>query len=288
MPSDSPPTGQQWQAMPPRPPRFGGARIFAIVFLSVAVGIGVVLLLANDRQNLKALVRWAGVDLSWGTVKEPHRPPEPLRGQPDVIRPMMLPERVMSEPDMKAAGAFIREMRDLGPAFCAAFDAAGISNQGWRKSQFGGSTFECLSEDLIKPLGEEAPSASFFFIAKGQPDGEINSIRMKLVAPDTDAGRASHDKLISAVTALIHQTGWNDLAPLLHSVRSLTDYTSVRFGMSYKFNREFTAADRYNLIILPSDRDPAVRRSRDYFDQANWMRVPPLTDELLRLTRRTT
>ncbi|MCL6705576.1 DUF6030 family protein [Pseudomonas sp. R2.Fl] len=258
------------------------------MFLSVAVGIGAVLLLANDRQNLKALGRWAGVDLSWGTVQEPHRPPEPLKGQPETIQPTMLPDRVMHEPDMEAVGAFVREMRDLGPAFCAAFDAAGINNEGWRESPFGGSTFECLSEDLIKPLGEEGPSASFFFIAKGRPDGEINSIRMKLVAPDTEAGRASHDKLVSAITTLMHQTGWSDLAPLLDSARSLADYTSVRFGMSYKFNKEFTASDRYNLIILPMDRDPAVVRSRDYFDQAKWMPVPPLTDDMLRLTRRST
>lgn len=287
MPSDSPQSGQKWQATPPRRPRFGGGLIFAAVFFSVACGIGAALLFANDRQNLKALIRWAGIDQKWGKVQEPHRPPQPLKGQPETIRPTMLPDRVISAPDMRSAGAFVREMRNLGPAFCAAFDAAGISNQGWQESQFGGKTFECLSEDVIKPLGD-GPGASFFFIAKGQPDGEINSIRMKLVAPDTDAGRASYDKLISAVTTLIHQTGWNDLAPLLHSIRSLADYTSVRFGMSYKFNREFTASDRYNLIILPSDRDPAVRRSRDYFDQANWMRVPPLTDDLMRLTRRTT
>lgn len=287
MPSDSPQSGQKWQATPPRRPRFGGGLIFAAVFLSVACGIGAILLLANDRQNLKAIIRWAGIEQRWGTAQKPHTPPEPLKGQPEAIRPTMLPERVMSEPDMRSAGAFVREMRNLGPAFCAAFDAAGISNRGWEKSQFGGSTFECLSEDLIKPLGE-GPGASFFFIAKGQADGEIDSIRMKLVAPDTEAGRASHDKLVSAITTLIHQTGWSDLAPLLNSVRSLTDYASVRFGMSYKFNREFTASDRYNLIILQADRDPAVSRSRNYFDQERWMRVPPLTDYLLSLTRQTT
>ncbi|MBO3758430.1 DUF6030 family protein [Ciceribacter sp. L1K22] len=287
MPSDSPQPGQKWQDQPPRPPRFGGGGVFVVVFLSIAACIGLVVLLANERQNLKAMTRWLGVDHYLAALHEAPRPPQPLKSQRNLSPTVILPDHFIREPDIGVVGVFVREMRDLGPAFCAAFDSSGINNEGWKASQVDRSTFECLSEDLVRPIGGDEPTASFFFIAKGQPDGEINSIRMKLIAPDTDAGRASHDKLVNAVSTLIHETGWSDLAQLLDSTRKLSDYTTIRFGMSYKFTKEFTGEDRYNLIILPINKDPLVKRAREYFDRSNWLPVPSLSGQMMRLPRAT-
>jgi len=258
----------------PAPPRRSAMLLFAVLLVAFALAIIATLLLANDRRNLRALLDH--YDLHWLLAETPRQPAgtRALRGRRLAAVPISIPARFFAAPEDTALGTFVREVRASGFELCAAFKAAGVDNQGWQHSQFDRKTFECLSETVLPAKEEGAQNASFFFIAKGTPEGEVGSIRMKLVAPETADGETVHRLLVRALEQLIEQARWLDLAPAIANAEALTEFTAVRFGLSFRFTPEFTAARSYNLIILPTSRDPAVKRSRGYFDTAQWLKLP--------------
>ena len=258
----------------PAPPRKSAMLLFAVLLVAFALAIIATLLLANDRRNLRALLDH--YDLHWLLAETPRQPAgtRALRGRRLAAVPISIPARFFAAPEDTALGTFVREVRASGFELCAAFKAAGVDNQGWQQSQFDRKTFECLSETVLPAKEEGAQNASFFFIAKGTPEGEVGSIRMKLVAPETEDGETVHRLLVKALEQLIEQARWLDLAPAIANAEALTEFTAVRFGLSFRFTQEFSAARSYNLIILPTSRDPAVKRSRAYFDTAQWLTLP--------------
>lgn len=258
----------------PAPPRRSAMLLFAALLVAFALAIIATLLLANDRRNLRALLDH--YDLHWLLVETPRQPAgtRALRGRRLAAVPISIPARFFAAPEDTALGTFVREVRASGFELCAAFKAAGVDNQGWQHSQFDRKTFECLSETVLPAKEDGAQNASFFFIAKGTPEGEVGSIRMKLVAPETEDGETVHRLLVKALEQLIEQARWLDLAPAIANAEALTEFTAVRFGLSFRFTQEFSAARSYNLIILPTSRDPVVKRSRAYFDTAQWLALP--------------
>ncbi|MBV2183679.1 MAG: hypothetical protein KUL88_03940 [Rhizobium sp.] len=254
--------------------------LFVALLVAFALAIVATLLLANDRRNLRALID--RYDLDW-LLKTPSDQPngtKALRGRRLSPVPVAIPACFFAGPETAALGAFVREVRASGAELCAAFKAAGIDNGGWQPSQFDSRIYECLSETLPPAAQEGERSAPFFFIAKGTPEGEVGSIRMKLVSPETEDGETVHRLLVRALEQLIEQARWLDLAPAIASAEALEGYTAVRFGISFRFTHEFTALRSYNLIVLPTSKDPAVKRSRAYFDTPQWLRLPPAITRL--------
>jgi hypothetical protein len=264
----------------PAPPRKSAMLLFAVLLVAFALAIAATLLLANDRRNLRILLD--RYDLNWllePATGEP-RGTRALRGRRLAPVPISIPARYFTGPESAAIGAFVREVRASGGELCAAFKAAGVDNSGWQPSQFDSKTYECLSETLLPATEEGGQNASFFFIAKGTPEGEVGSIRMKLVAPETEDGQTVHRLLVKALEQLIEQARWLDLAPAIASAEALSDFTAVRFGVSFRFTHEFTAPRSYNLIVLPTSKDPAVKRSRAYFDTLQWLPLPSVIARL--------
>ncbi|WP_156951584.1 DUF6030 family protein [Ciceribacter selenitireducens] len=254
--------------------------LFAVLLVAFALAIAATLLLANDRRNLRILLD--RYELNWllePATDEP-RGTRALRGRRLAPVAISIPARYFAGPENAAIGAFVREVRASGGELCAAFKAAGVDNGGWLPSQFDSKTYECLSETLLPATEEGGQNASFFFIAKGTPEGEVGSIRMKLVAPETGDGETVHRLLVKALEQLIEQARWLDLAPAIASAEALSDFTAVRFGVSFRFTHEFTAPRSYNLIVLPTSKDPAVKRSRAYFDTLQWLPLPSVIARL--------
>lgn len=264
----------------PAPPKKSAMLLFAALLAAFTCAIIATLLLANDMRNLRILLD--RYDLEWLIVETPPQPPgtRAVTGRRLAAVPLAIPARFFAGPEMAALGAFVREVRANGGELCAAFQAAGVDNQGWQQSQFDRKTFECLSETLLPAKAEGAQNASFFFIIKGTPEGEVSSIRMKLVAPENADGETVHRLLIKTLEQLIEKTRWLDLAPALASAEALADFTAVRFGLSFRFTHEFSAPRSYNLIILPTVREPAVSRSRTYFDSPQWLKLPAVIARL--------
>lgn len=269
---------------PPRPSR-AGVLIFAAVFLATGLGILTVVLFANERAHLKTLLET--LDLQWPFETE-RRVPQPvaLKGQRLPAVAIKSPAHLLAPPDLDAAGGFVRDMLGYGPPFCAAFEKAGFEISGWQASQFDRTTFECLSETLFETAADPNAHGSFFFTVKGEPGGSINSLRMKLVAPDGADGEAAHATLVKGLGLLIEQTGWTDLDAMLASVKDLRNFSAQYFGLSYRFAQEFTSPNRFNLIILPTNREPPAKRSRAYFDTKDWLPAPDPNEPALNFMRR--
>lgn len=264
----------------PAPPRKSAMLLFVALLVAFALAIVATLLLANDRRNLRILMDRYELDWLLETAKDEPRGTRALRGRRLVPVAVSIPSRFFADPENTSLGAFVREVRASGGELCAAFMAAGVDNGGWQPSQFDNKTYECLSETLLPAKEEGGRNASFFFIAKGTPEGEVGSIRMKLVAPETEDGETVHRLLVKALEQLIEQARWLDLAPAIASAEALSDFTAVRFGVSFRFTHEFTAPRSYNLIVLPTSKDPAVKRSRAYFDTLQWLPLPSVMARL--------
>lgn len=271
-------------ATKPAPPKKSALLLFVSLLVVFTLVIAATLLLANDRRNLRLLLD--RYDIDWMTEKETEKEitqpsgTRALRGRRLTAAPVSIPVQFFAPPEVEAFGAFVREVRAKGADLCAAFKAAGIENNGWQPSQFDTKTYECLTETVFAADENGAQNASFFFIAKGTPEGEIRSIRMKLVAPETPEGDSVHRLFIKAMEQLIAEARWLDLTPAVESAETLTDFTSARFGISFRFTHEFTAPRSYNLIVVPASGDPRVKRSRQFFDQDQWLPVPRAVDRL--------
>ncbi|GEO83490.1 MULTISPECIES: DUF6030 family protein [Alphaproteobacteria] len=258
----------------PVPPKKSAMLLFVLLLVAFVCAIAATLLLANDRRNLRALLdRYVPERLIDDSPRQPAGT-HALKGRRLTPVQVAIPARFFATPEAESLGSLVREVRAKGEELCAAFKAAGIDNQGWQSSQAGGKTYECLSETLLPAAQEGAQDASFFFIVKGTADGEVGSIRMKLVAPETADGAVVHRMLVKALEQLIEQARWLDLAPAIESAKALADFTAVRFGISLRFTHEFTAPHSYNLIVMPTSNDASVNRSRAYFATQDWLPLP--------------
>lgn len=258
----------------PVPPRKGARRLFIVLLLMLTGAILATSLLANGQRNLRALFDRYGID--WLDDEAPPIPrgTRPLAGRQVPADTITFPSRFLSDVELAATGTFGREFRIRGEELCAAFDAAGIRNDGWKPGQFDPRISECLSETVLADDEADGRSASFFFIVKGTPGGEVASIRMKLMAPETDQGEAAHRLLVKALEKVIALTQWRDLAIAVSKAEVLEDFHSVRFGLSLRFGHEFSAMRNFNLVILPVSRTSAMTRSRAFFDSAGWIELP--------------
>lgn len=258
-------------------PRRGGALIFLLVFTGMALTIAATVLLSNNAQHLKQLLLWFDIDWPPARIAAPGKSPVQAKTDRPAPATIDLPPRFFNPPDVAVAGVFLREMRDLGPQVCKDFTQIGIDNNGWRQSPLDRSTFECLSDepatDGTGARGSAEPS--LFFIAKGDPDGEIRSIRMKLVLADSAQDPPMRQRMIDGVKLLEEQTGWRDLSQFVDSIATLKDLVTSHSGMSYSFQREFTDPHRFNLIVMATNKLPTVKRSRAYFDRKDWLPAAP-------------
>ena len=283
----TPGTGASRPLPAPGSKRGNGLVVFAIVFATIAMVIGAVLLFANDARNYRRMIAYLHLEHLLETPEPATRAPSSVKSNRLKPAIMRLPLRILDTPQTDVAGTFLREMRDLGPEVCKAFDKIGIENSGWQQSAMDRKSFECLSEDAPVPPdpgpdanGEEAPvetEPSLFFIAKGDPDGEIRSIRIKLVLTGSEKDEAVRKRLMGALSLLKEQTSWSDLSQFIDSIEALKPLTTQHSGMSYSFKPEFTDPNRYNLIVMNTAKDPLVRRARAYFDRATWLpKAPPV------------
>lgn len=258
---------------PVRPER-SSHLLFGVLVVVILSTIVATFLLANDMYHLRSLARRYGLDRLFAEPSGTEAPIA-LKGRRLDPVPVEIPRYFFTDFIEPAAGAFVREIRVRGPALCAELNRVGLKNPGWQPSEYDGRTSECLSETRFAAPDPAGVEASLFFIAKGTPEGEVRSIRMKLVAPASMPGETAQAWLVGALSEIIDRTTWRDFAPAIDAARQLTDYSAIRFGISVEFSRDFVITDGYNFILAPDDRSPLVRRTRAYFSPDGWLPLRP-------------
>jgi hypothetical protein len=244
-----------------------------IAVLLVCLAIGATVLLANDKKHLRSLFDYFGV--AWPVTADiPQPPPAPPDDKKPAVQQMHYPPRFLSGIADNSLSAFARDMRITGSDMCAHFAAGGfaLADGGWQASQMDGKIFECQSQETRKAVDGSSDFSSFFLSIRGTASGQINSIRMKLAAPPGDDGKAMMQKLLDALSIMIEQTRWHDLRPAIDHAKQRDTYETINFGISFSLKREFTHENRFNIIVLPTDKTPALKRTRAFFDDATWLK----------------
>lgn len=243
------------------------------ILISIALAcaaIGTPLLLANDKRHLRSLLDYFHID--WLHPKPPVQETPPVRTtRPQVSQHPPVPARLLLHTLNDLPSAFVREFRVPGQSLCDVFAQSGfvIADGGWQASPYDANTYECLADEMHKAADGTNDFASFFLNVKGTPDGRVTSLRMKIASPQTEDGKRMREQLDKALVLAAQKLRWTDLPQSI----AAEDYDTNHFGMRVSIKREYTNQDRFNILILPTDRTAELKRTRDFFDTARWLAV---------------
>lgn len=294
------------------PPRKKSWAVFWIAAVVIGSIILATALLANDMRNLRALDHRYHLDLfsvsEQQTAPPPtqsaeSKPPPPaaaassnsMAGSPTAapesppVHSASAPARVVvakssprktshlfDEPVDALRSAFVRSWRISGEKLCADLMTFGLSVGQWRSSELGAGTSEC-SYAVQKGAYGDAKAASFFIIARGKPTGELDTIRIKVIMPDNDDGKAIASTFVDTVVLLLNETRWLDFQTALDAIGTLQDVTLQAFGAKLSFFKEFQSNNSFNLQLELRRTSPEQIRTAIVFDKARWTLQSPAT-----------
>lgn len=252
------------------PPRKKSRLVFWIAISLIGIAILTTFFLANDMRHLKSLVRRYDP-----TFLNPPPPPAKeiaattAKPKPSSLPPIALPRHAFDPPAVQTAAAFLRRWAISGTDLCAHLGEAGLHVGPWAQSGFDTGTYECsyASEPTTAGL------ASFFIIARGTPSGDMVNLRIKLIAPDGDPGKAVREKFATTLALLERESRWNDLP--FAEASALQNAARSAFGATLTFSHEFEDPHRFNFILGLERDTPERRRTGSYFDREKWLPLPP-------------
>ena len=285
------------------PPRKKSRAVFWIAAVVIGLIILTTALLANDMRNLRALDSRYRLDLFPAPQQQAaSSPPKPAPEQQPaqaaaprsaalaapaetprrdrvkpaaVVRPPAAKKsHLLDEPVDALLSAFVRSWRITGQTLCADLQSFGLSVGEWRQSELGAGTSEC-SYAVQKGAYGDPKAASFFIIARGKPSGEIDAIRIKVIMPDNDEGKAIAGTFVDTVVLLLNETHWLDFQAALEAIGKLQDVTLQAFGAKLAFFKEFQSNNNFNLQLELRRTSPEQLRTAIVFDKARWTLPSP-------------
>ena len=255
-----------------------GALIFLLVFLAVAGAIVATVLLANDRRNLRLVMRKIGLEPETQTMLIPKPGAmEAFKGKRIQGVAVLLPRQMLLPPVANSDSAFLRtlEKKD-GEGLCVALREEGFDMTAWQGGAFTPSVLECSYEmSVANPEKPDDPS-TFFMMIKGNTAGDLLSARAKIVIASVSAQAELAKRAADALKTFALHTRWLDMADELAKVASLQTFIASSHGITARFQKEFSGPGRFNLILSASSPlTKAQRRTQDYFTRSRfWPMLP--------------
>jgi hypothetical protein len=290
------------------PPRKKSRAVFWIAAVVIGSIILATALLANDMRNLRALDSRYHLNLfpkqqqqaaapptapTPVTTQQPVQAAAPPAARPAISAPAARNVRakpvsvtakpsvrkrshLLDEPVDALLSAFVRSWRISGQTLCADLEKFGLPVGEWRQSELGAGTSEC-SYAVQKGAYGDTKAASFFIIARGKPTGEIETIRLKVIMPDNDDGKAIAGTFVDTVVLLLNETHWLDFQTALNAIGTLQDVTLQAFGAKLAFFKEFQSNNSFNLQLELRRTAPEQIRTAIVFDKARWTLPSPMS-----------
>lgn len=281
------------------PPRRKSRIVFWIAALAVISAVLATALLANDKHNLRLLAEryhwtWLRLDETPSPIPQAvsanppaaapkkeaqETPPEPAaqRGarviavRPVVGQPVSL--RLFADPKQNPSD-FVRRWKVSGVRLCDEIAAAGISMSRWHPAEFADALSECSMETPVSPTDTSADPPSLFAIIRGTQKGEIQTIRMKAVLPETAAGNAMKDRFLALVRLVITETQWLDFKTAADRIGKLQDVTQSTSGVKLTFAHEMENPRRFNLLLEIDLSTPEMEQTAAFFDATKRFPLP--------------
>jgi hypothetical protein len=254
-----------------------GALIFWLVFLAIAGGIVATVLLANDRRNLRIVLREIGYETRTMVIPKQPGVMEKFKGKRLEGVEVQIPGQIFLPPVPSRDSAFLRtlEKKD-GEGLCQMLRKEGFDMTAWEAGAFTPAVLECSYETSIPNAEKPADPSTFFMMIKGSAAGDLLSARAKIVIANTSAQAELAKRAADVLKAFALHTRWLDLADGLTKVASLEPFVISSHGITVRFQGEFSGPGRYNLILSASSPlTPAQRRTRDYFERRRYWPLLP-------------
>lgn len=262
--------------MPERSKR--GSRLFFWAMLTaVTTAIVLTTLLANDMRGLRLIIQ--RYQITWITLAPPAPVVHALTAKRGKRLPLSRPlDRAQITSNMfndlhVAANATVRRWQVSGEDLCLKLSEVGLNVTSWHEGDLYSSTYECSSQ--TDDMQTSSPLASIFLLVRGNASGEVSSVRMKAILPESDEGKIAEEKFQALVRILISQTRWSEFADFLPQIRSLENVKQSIYGARLSFSHEFTDARRFNFILDLHPDTPQQRLTAIYFDRAKWLVSSP-------------
>lgn len=255
-----------------------GTLIFLLVFLAVAGAIVATVLLANDRKNLKLVMRQIGIEPEKQTMMIP-KPGvmETFKGKRIEGAAVRIPARIFLPPVINLDSAFLRTLENKdGEGLCVALRKEGFDMTAWEGGLFSPTVLECSFEMTIPNAEKPEDPSTFFMMIKGNAAGDLLSARAKIIVSSTDAQAELAKRSADVLKAFALHTRWLDLADGLAKVASLQTFVISSHGITARFQSEFSGPGRFNLILSASSSlTRAQRRTQDYFARKRYWPMLP-------------
>lgn len=291
------------------PPRRKSRFVFWIASIAVLSVVIATALLANDKRNLRILAErykltWleleplspaplpstpanpastAPVGKPAGEITEtpetkPARTfaPAPRGARVIAVRPAAgnpVPLRFFTAPQPLASD-FLRRWKVSGATLCRKISAAGIAFGRWGPGDFDSTTSECSFETPVQASDSSADAPSLFAIVRGSEKGDIATIRIKAILPDTPAGKAMKERFMGLVQLLIEETQWDDFSAAAEKMNRLENVTQSSSGVKLTFAHEMENPHRFNMLIELDRATPELERTAEFFDTSRRLPIP--------------
>lgn len=259
-----------------RPRKRYGALIFTLVFLAVAGGIVATVLLANNRRNLRVVLRQIGYETRTMVIPKPGTM-EKFKGKRIDGTTVAIPGQMFLPPVIARDSAFLRTLdRKDGEGLCQDLRKQGFDMTPWEGGAFARSVLECSYEATLPNSEKPDDPSTFFMMIKGNAAGDLFSARAKIVISSFDAQAELAKRAADALRTFAAHTNWPDLDDELTKVATLESFVISSHGITVRFQSEFSGPGRYNLILAPSSPlTPAQLRTRDYFERKRYWPLLP-------------
>ena len=262
--------------MEQKPRKRHGALIFLLVFLAIAGGIAATVLLANDRRNLRIVLREIGYETRTMVIPKPGTM-EKFKGKRIDSAEVEIPGQMFLPPAPNRASAFLRTLeKKNGEGLCQELRKQGFDMTPWEGGAFARTVLECSYEATVPNAAKPDDPSTFFMMIKGNAQGDLFSARAKIVITSLGAQAELAKRAADALRAFALHTHWPDLADGLPKVASLEPFVISSHGITARFQSEFSGPGRYNLILSASSPLTAAQnRTQVYFDRKRYWPLLP-------------
>lgn len=254
-----------------------GALIFWLVFFAVAGGIVATVLLANDRRNLRLVLREIGYETRTMVIPKQPAVMETFKSKRIEGVEVQIPAQLFLAPVPSRDSAFLRTFENKdGEGLCQLLRKEGFDMTAWEAGAFTPTVLECSYETSVPNSEKPDDPSTFFMMIKGNAAGDLLSARAKVVVTDVGAQAELAKRTADALKAFALHTRWLELADGLAKVAALEPFVMSSHGVTARFQGEFSGPGRYNLILSASSPlTLAQRRTRDYFEHRRYWPLLP-------------
>lgn len=248
-------------------------KLFLVLLAVVFSGMGSIVLLANDKQNLNKLLVSLGFDPIASSVEIDASEEETnLKKPPSPI--ILVPGRLLDSPEAVPSLTFRRTITRSPAQICSELQQRGLIDAEWSETDIGELAWEC-SHELVLSASDNAedPLGSLYISVRGLQPDQVSSVRLKInFLSGSISDRVVH-KAVEVASDILSAIGWGADPETLEHVRKLEVFEIKNNGNRVSLFREHTEIPRYNLLIV-SDTPAGEERKSKKSGRKMWLESP--------------